>query len=641
VKTLWQVLGEQKAIIPPKEYWTPERVQTLKDAHAANKTVGETIRDHFPELSYKQVRSAKEKHGLKTTGGNNPIKRNFDSYWTPERKETLKTGMLSGKTDMQINTDHFPDRSLRQIVRAVKNFKGELGVGKRVVNQKHVGIPREPKIEKINTSKPNGEFDHDKFWTPENLEKLKTARANGLSNTQIRTTHFPHLSHEQMKYAIKKHSGSIGIEKRKLGNEPIEWTDEQKKKLKTVYSPDKTDKELSRDHFPDIKPEHISIAVRKYKNELGLPDKPKANQDVHRNFRAYWTDDKKYILKRAWNAGKPQVDIHLDHFPDIERSSFQRAVNVHAKEFGRNMKESGFKKRPGQLPVKEKYVAPVDDEARVRIIADLKKPGANISSVAKKHYAHESAVKRIDRVYNRPEKNKFLSAALIPDEHIAFAKELRGKKVLVQPSEIQRMNRWGNKARRFSAGSTIIAKALNSKFPGFNYHRRHVESLINNGTFALDSEKGPRTLSSQRQQINKDKRTIWKDHSSGKSVDDIVADNPHLTKDYVVRHIKKLTNMNQHHLIPVAGIKKESYSYLELNKIFMEMNDNEESNLKSWGDRVVHHEKKAKWHKKLYDQTPDTSSFKGMHKELADHHEHELNRARFQLRKQQIITGEN
>lgn len=72
-------------------------------------------------------------------------------------------------------------------------------------------------------------------------------------------------------------------------------------------------------------------------------------------------------------------------------------------------------------------------------------------------------------------------------------------------------------------------------------------------------------------------------------------------------------------------------------KTINEVNENVSLTLKSAEDMVAYHAQKAAKHKDLYELTPDNSRFKKVHYDLWNHHEHQLNRAEFELHKQQVM----
>ena len=199
------------------------------------------------------------------------------------------------------------------------------------------------------------------------------------------------------------------------------WTPEKKELLKRGIQTGLSNKEITRTHFPELSHRTIEDAVSRFRPEFGVSEKRKGLTPEKKELHSYWSDDKKYLLKRAWNAGKPREDIHLDHFSDLSFAQFKRTTLNHGPKWG--LKD----RSKDNVRVRERYQAQIDDEARGRIVSDLKKTGSNIESVARKHYASPARVKKIrDADIGIPSLRR-INHALIPDEHIEFVKSLQNK----------------------------------------------------------------------------------------------------------------------------------------------------------------------------------------------------------------------
>lgn len=471
---------------------------------------------------------------------------------------------------------------------------------------------------------------HEKYWTPDKIETLKRARSSGMSNSQINQNHFPDLTPQQMKFAIGKHAQ----EKRKMIKATIPtgsfndyWTPERKDKLKSVFSVDKTDKEIAKSHFPDLNHHHVMRAIMKFRGELDLPNRPKNNTIEARTTRKYWNDDKKYLLKRAWNSGKHTEDIHFDHFSDVTHDHLKGIISTHGKEWGlKSRKNKAFKD-------KANYHTPLDDEARKRIVADLKKTGATVQGVASTHYAKTRDVLALKRKHIGIDRERAFNIATVPDEHIQYAKELRSKKIERTWSGF---NSGQTVKRQFNAGPRIIAQELNKKFPEANYRPRQVATMIySRGFMGLDHEKGtykPVSRGKMKDRLGQHK-AIWQAHREGKSEDEIVAQNPHLHPSETKRILSSLKATST--VIKKPKVQED----VDMKQIFVEMNDNQHLTVSGWADKVSHHEHKASFHKRLYEKTPKGSEFKQIHLDQWNHHEDEAAKARFQHRKHEIISG--
>lgn len=487
--------------------------------------------------------------------------------------------------------------------------------------------------EEVATSRKTPSLPSD-YWSAERLETLKGAREKGLSNTQIRLQHFPELNHEQIKFALKKHGKSLGLTKRKLGNEPhipqgtakAYWTPENKEKLRKAYSPDKTSKEIVSDHFPELSYRHIDRAIRMFGRELGLPRR-NVNSQESREFRKYWTPERKYVLRRAWQSGKPSEDIHLDHFSDISFHQLRWAVNNYGKEWGIIPKKRG-------PSFKDDYTAPLDKRDHPRVLADIKK-GMSDEDIASKHFAKVSAI-QILRRKNGMAQRRQIPSALIPDEHIEFAKNLRKQKATVS---IDGFN--GAKKRSFNAGQRIVAAELNKKFPGYNYTEHQVDKLIRSGTFALDTEtKYKKVLTPKGQENITNARSIWRSHTSGKSEDEVVADHPHLPAKHVKRVLNRLKSQHER-LTGEPKTERVNEGYKSLREM-KSANDNQsaQDRFAHWDNQVKLHANKVEHHRHVDSLYGDLETdMRSENRKHLEHHEKKLAEAEFQRRKYQILSG--
>lgn len=389
------------------------------------------------------------------------------------------------------------------------------------------------------------------------------------------------------------------------------WNDENKETLKMAVHAGKSYKEIIRDHFPHFSRDQVKRGIQKHKDYIGLDKVPRFFSQDAKEFHSYWNADRKYILKRAVNAGKSMPDIHLDHFSDIPQHKVKHAIETFRDELKLRRRPSGNNK------AKEFYITSLDDDARQRIVSDLGKTGANVEAIARKHYTSPERVERL-RMRHYPRKSMEVASAAIPQEHIDFVKDIRTGKVPIGRSQ--------GKADMRYVGSIRIARELNKKFPEAKYTPNLIQAHIRNGTFGIEGED--RRWKPKTDMAEKHKK-IWDMHQQGHPVDVIAK--THNMRPYKVRNIIDYISRGQKRVTPPVTER--------VSMCFKNISLAESLTIQNWKDKVAHHERKAAFHKRLADKTPE-GPFKKMHEELWNHHEHEMNRAQFQLRKQQILSGE-
>jgi hypothetical protein len=245
------------------------------------------------------------------------------------------------------------------------------------------------------------------------------------------------------------------------------WTPERKETFRQAYSDGKSHKQMVLDHFKELSPKKMENHAAILRRKMGLPRKQRGGEADH-NFRAYWTPEKKELLKQAHKAGRPFEEIHDTHFSDISFPQFRHALIAHKEELGLNNRPRGG--------VKFAINRPLDPSIRDRIRSMLgsKQPKSQ-SDIAKDIEVGKSSVSRESVKLNGPKFNRIKSDS-IPQEHIDYASDLLGKDHYV-PS-------FGRQSKH---GPVTIARALNTKF-GSKYTRSQIHYLIKNGHISTKKE---------------------------------------------------------------------------------------------------------------------------------------------------------
>ena len=260
------------------------------------------------------------------------------------------------------------------------------------------------------------------------------------------------------------------------------WTSDKKQTFHTAYSQGKTQKEMIRDHFPELSLRQMDHHFYKLKNELGLPDRPKGNLPTHRDFRNYWTPEKKELLKGAYKTGKPWEAIHADHFPDLSFNQVRYALKAHKKELKLNSRPRGG--------VRHTINKPLDPTIHDRIVKLVSTTSMSNAKISNEVGASKSAVRKRSLKIRGPKFSK-IKAEDVPNEHIEYASKLLGQKHEAGPTK-----------RLRDHGPVSIAKRVNSKF-NTKYSQGQIGYLIKKGHIKLktDNQKGQGSKSMTEQYL--------------------------------------------------------------------------------------------------------------------------------------------
>ena len=144
--TFYQRLQEQKTSgsfksLLPDNYWNDKRLKQLEDAYNAGLSRKEMVKKYFPEANPRHIETAlaKNKDRLNLTAkiSKNPTAtREFNEYWSPDKKHLLRRAWRSGLDLPTIHSTHFDDIPYQRLRKNVRMLRGELGLKPR--NIRHV-----------------------------------------------------------------------------------------------------------------------------------------------------------------------------------------------------------------------------------------------------------------------------------------------------------------------------------------------------------------------------------------------------------------------------------------------------------------------------------------------------------------------
>lgn len=127
--------GDFKSLLPDN-YWNDKRLDTLEKAYNADMSRKEMIRKHFPEANPRHIETALKKYkdrlNLKSRTTRSPTAtRQFNEYWTPEKKQKLRRAWRSGEDLQTMHNKHFGDISFEALRKTTRILRKDLGLEPR------------------------------------------------------------------------------------------------------------------------------------------------------------------------------------------------------------------------------------------------------------------------------------------------------------------------------------------------------------------------------------------------------------------------------------------------------------------------------------------------------------------------------
>jgi hypothetical protein len=125
----------------PDNYWNDDRLKELEKAYNASMSRKEMVRYLFPEAKPRHIETAlakyKDRLKLREKITRNPTgTREFNQYWTPDKRQLLRRAWRSGLDLQTIHSNHFDDIPYERLRKNIRMLRDELDIEPR--KMKHV-----------------------------------------------------------------------------------------------------------------------------------------------------------------------------------------------------------------------------------------------------------------------------------------------------------------------------------------------------------------------------------------------------------------------------------------------------------------------------------------------------------------------